>query len=77
MAGAFMIATTTLAARRGLMPTWLTVASYAAAVVLLIAASSRPAFLIVMPAWTLAISVAVWAGCRHTNLSSTEQETDR
>ncbi len=77
MAGAFMIATTTLAARRGAIPRWLTVAGYLAAAVLLIAAGNQPAVLIVMPAWTLAISLAIWAGSRHSHLSSTAQETNR
>jgi hypothetical protein len=80
MAGAFMIATTTLAARRGLMPRWLTIVSYAAAAVLLIAASNQPAVLIVMPAWTFSISLAVWAGSRRAaspSPSTTAKETDR
>jgi hypothetical protein len=77
MAGAFMIATTTLATRRGAIPRWLTVAGYVAAAVLLIAAGNQPAVLIVMPAWTLAMSLAIWVGSRQSNPSSTAQETDR
>jgi hypothetical protein len=80
MAGAFMIATTTLAARRGVMPRWLTSASYAAAAVLLIAASNQPAVLIVLPAWTFVISLAVWTGCRRAaspTLSTTAKATER
>jgi hypothetical protein len=80
MAGAFMIATTTMVTRRGLVPMWLSVASYIAAVVLLIAASNNPAVLILMPAWTVAISFAVWAASRRpTSLtpSTTTDETNR
>ena len=80
MAGAFMIATTTLATRRGLMPMWLSVASYVAALVLLIAASNNPAVLILMPAWTFAISLTIWAGSRTDATpasTTTESETDR
>jgi hypothetical protein len=77
MAGAFMIATTTLATRRGLMPLWLSVVSYVAAIVLLIAASSQPAVLILMPVWTFAISMTVLAGSRQTTPSTSSQETDR
>ncbi|HTU28495.1 MAG TPA: hypothetical protein VMF07_03880 [Solirubrobacteraceae bacterium] len=80
MAGAFMIATTTMATRRGLIPMWLSVAGYVAAVVLLIAASNNPAILILMPAWTVAISLAIWADARRTaslTPSTAESETDR
>ncbi|HLI59470.1 MAG TPA: hypothetical protein VKV21_07365 [Solirubrobacteraceae bacterium] len=78
MAGAFMIATTTMATRRGLIPMWLSVAGYVAAVVLLIAASTNPAVLILMPAWTVAISLALWAGRRTAALtpSTTTDETN-
>jgi hypothetical protein len=80
MAGAFMIATTTMATRRGLIPMWLSVAGYLAAVVLLIAAGNNPAVLILMPAWTFAVSLAIWAGSRRTDSltpSTTGNETDR
>jgi hypothetical protein len=80
MAGAFMIATTTLATRRGLIPMWLSVAGFIAAVVLLIAASNNPAVLILMPVWTVAISLAIWTGCRRAaslTPSTTTPETDR
>jgi hypothetical protein len=80
MAGAFMIATTTLATRRGLIPMWLSVVSYVAAIVLLIAASNNPAVLIVMPVWTTAISLAIWAGCRRNEIpapSTPAGETNR
>ena len=62
------------------MPRWLTLASYAAAAVLLIAASNPPAVLIVMPAWTLVISLAVWTGCRRAaspTPSTTAKATER
>jgi hypothetical protein len=78
MAGAFMIATTTLAKRRGLLTTWPAAASYAAAVVLLIAAASRPAALVILPAWTLAMSLIVWtASRRDISPSTTQNEVER
>jgi hypothetical protein len=78
MAGAFMIATTTLAARRGLLSRWPAAVSYAAAVLLLIAASQRPAALVVLPAWTLAMSLVVWTRSRRAAApSNTESEVER
>lgn len=60
MAGMFMITATQLAAACGLLPTWLKVASYLAALVLLLVATYHPAILLVLPIWTVATGLAAW-----------------
>ena len=65
MAGMFMVVTTRLVAACGLLPAWMKAVSYLAALVLLLAATYHPAILLVLPAWTVAVGLAVWQGARR------------
>jgi hypothetical protein len=67
VAGMFVITTTTLARRAGLIPGWLTVLSYLMAAFLLVTTTTQPATLLVLPAWVLVTSVAL---LRRARLSS-------
>ena len=65
MAGMFVITTTTLARRAGLIPGWLVVLSYLMAAFLLVTTTAQPATLLVFPAWVLFMSVALVHGSRR------------
>jgi hypothetical protein len=57
MAGAFMISLATIWLRTGLMPRWLSVLTYALALVLLVVTSLSLWTTLVFPAWVLVVSV--------------------
>ena len=58
-AGMYMIATTTLTRRRGLLPRWAAAAGYLAATFLLLSTTFHPATLLVFPGWVLLLSVVL------------------
>lgn len=70
--GMFMITTTTLAHRRGLIPRAVAVPSYLAAAVLLVSTTFHPAILLVFPGWVLLVSGVVLA---KTRLADEQQPT--
>jgi hypothetical protein len=59
VAGMFVITTTTLARRAGLMPGWLAVLSYLMAAFLLLTTTTQPATLLIFPAWVVCASSAL------------------
>jgi hypothetical protein len=65
MAGMFVITTTTLARRAGLMPRWLAVLSYVMAAFLLVTTTTQPATLLVLPAWALLMGVVLFRSTRR------------
>jgi hypothetical protein len=65
MAGMFVITTTTLARRAGLMPRWLAVLSYVMAAFLLVTTTTQPATLLVLPAWALLMGVVLFLSTRR------------
>jgi len=69
MAGMFLITTTTLAQRAGLMPRWLAVLSYLMAAFLLVTTTTQPATLLVLPAWALLMGVVLLCSTRHPRSS--------
>lgn len=58
-AGMFMITTTTLSRKRGLVPGWFTLISYLAAAFLLVSTTFHPAILLIFPGWVLVLSVVL------------------
>ena len=58
-AGMFMITTTTLSLRRALLPRWVALLSYLAAVFLLLSTTFHPAILLVFPGWVVLFSVCL------------------
>ncbi len=58
-AGMYMITTTTLARRRGLLPRWVAAVSYLGATFLLVSTTFHPATLLVFPGWVLLLSVVL------------------
>ena len=58
-AGMYMITTTTLTRRRGVLPRWVAVLSYLAAAFLLVNTTFHPATLLVFPGWVLLFSVVL------------------
>lgn len=70
MSGMFMITTTTLARRSGLLPGWLAILSYLAAAVLLLSATFEPGIVLVMPGWVVLISLALFLRSRPSNANT-------
>lgn len=60
MAGVFMISTTTLTRRAGIMPQWLTITGYLFATLLLISVSIFEWILLLFPLWVLLVSVVIF-----------------
>lgn len=58
-AGMYMIATTTLARRRAVLPRWVALVSYLGATFLLVSTTFHPATLLVFPGWVLLLSGAL------------------
>lgn len=58
-AGMYMITTTTLARRRGMLPRWLALLSYLAAAFLLVNTTFHPATLIVLPGWVVVFAAVL------------------
>jgi hypothetical protein len=58
-AGMYMITTTTLARRHGLLPRWVAVVGYLGATFLLVSTTFHPATLLVFPGWVLLLSVVL------------------
>jgi hypothetical protein len=59
VAGMYMITTIAMARSAGLMPTWLALIGYLAAVFLLVSTTYHPAVLLVFPAWVVVVSVVL------------------
>jgi hypothetical protein len=59
MAGVFMISTTTVALRLGLVPKWLAVVGYTGAVVLLVTVGTVRWTELIFPGWVLVLSVQI------------------
>jgi hypothetical protein len=59
MAAVFMISTSTILLRTGILPRWLTYVGYAFALVLLVALSHWEWIMLLFPLWALLISVAI------------------
>ncbi len=59
MAAVFTISTTTIAARLGLAPRWLTVLGFGTGLVLLVAVGTFPWVELLFPTWVLALSVHI------------------
>lgn len=72
-AGMYMITTTTLSRRRGILPTWVGVLSYLGAAFLLVNTTFHPATLLVFPGWVVLFSAVllVKASARGTAASAT------
>jgi hypothetical protein len=64
-AGMYVITTTTLLRRAGLLPRWAALLAYVMAAVLLLATTFNPAVVLVFPAWVVLVSVVVLAGARR------------
>jgi hypothetical protein len=58
-AGMYMITTTTLTRRRGLLPRWVAVVGYLGATFLLLSTTFHPVTLLVFPGWVLLLSVVL------------------
>ena len=72
-AGMYMMTTTTLTSRGGLMPRAAALVSYVAAAFLLVSTTFHPAVLLVFPAWVLLISVVLLVrGVAHPGSPDTE-----
>jgi len=59
VAGMYMITTIGMARSAGLMPRWLAVIGYLAALFLLVSTTYHPAVLLVFPAWVVVVSVVL------------------
>ena len=59
MAAVFVISTTTIAFRTGILPKWLGVSGYAVALILLVTSGNIPWVNLVFPLWTLALSIHI------------------
>jgi hypothetical protein len=59
MAAVFMISTSTILLRTGILPRWLTYVGYAFALVLLVALSHWEWIMLLFPLWVLFVSVAI------------------
>lgn len=72
-AGMYMITTTTLSRRRGMLPKWVGVLSYLAAAFLLVNTTFHPATLLVFPGWVVLFSAVllVNASARSTPAPAT------
>ena len=57
MGAVFILTTTTIGARTGTLPTWLTVGGYATAVILLFGVTLTPWVSLLMPLWAFVLSV--------------------
>jgi hypothetical protein len=55
-AGMYMVTTTTLTRRRGLLPRWVALVGYLGATFLLVSTTFHPATLMVFPGWVLLLS---------------------
>jgi len=64
-AGMYMITTTTLTRRRGLLPRWVAAVSYLGATFLLVSTTFHPAILLVFPGWVLLLSVVLLVVARR------------
>jgi hypothetical protein len=73
MAGVFMISLGTLWLRTGVMPRWLSVASYLAALVLLLSLSLSVWMILIFPGWVFGISLYILV---HNLRSQTHGATD-
>lgn len=57
VAGMYMITTTTMARKAGVMPGWLALLGYWAAAFLLVSTTFHPAVLLVFPTWVVVVSI--------------------
>jgi hypothetical protein len=74
MAAVFIMSTTTISLRLGLLPRWLTVLGFSTAGLLLVTAGSIPWFELLFPAWVFIFSVHILVvTMRRAELTSTER----
>jgi hypothetical protein len=66
MAAVFMIVVSTIGIRLGILPRWLVLAGYGAALVLVLNASYVATIILVFPAWVTAVSVVILLRARAT-----------
>lgn len=59
MAAVFMIVVSTIGMRLGILPRWLVLAGYGAALVLILNVSYVALIILVFPAWVAAVSVVI------------------
>lgn len=59
MAAVFVISTTTIAFRTGILPKWLGISGYVVALILLVSSGNIPWVNLVFPLWTLALSIHI------------------
>jgi hypothetical protein len=64
MAAVFMIVVSTIGKRLGILPRWLVIAGYGAALVLMLNVSYVELLILVFPAWVAAVSVVILRGGR-------------
>jgi hypothetical protein len=69
-AGMYMITTTTLTRRRGLLPRWVAVVGYLGATFLLVSTTFHPATLLVFPGWVLLLSVVLLVAAGRSRASA-------
>jgi hypothetical protein len=72
-AGMYMITTTTLARKSGVLPRWLALLGYLAAAFLLVSTTFHPAILLVFPGWVVLVSVVVLLRAGRPRTRSTEE----
>jgi len=59
MAGVFVVSTSSIALRTGILPRWLGVSGYACAAVLLLVVTSWPWIVLIFPSWILTVSLCL------------------
>ena len=69
MAAVFMIVVSTIGMRLGILPRWLVVAGYVAALVLVLNVTYIATVTLVFPAWVAAVSVVILLAARETTTS--------
>jgi hypothetical protein len=72
-AGIFMITTTSLVMAGGLLPRWLAVFSYLAAVFLLVSTTFPRGLALVFPAWVVVVAVVLLRGAQRSQGETTSQ----
>ena len=67
MAAIFIISTTTIGMRTGILPRWLTIAGFVAGVVLLLGANLNSWVNLILPLWALVLSIHILVKSRTTD----------
>jgi hypothetical protein len=74
VAGMYMITTIGMAVSAGLLPRWLAVIGYLAAVFLLVSTTYHPAVLLVFPVWVVVVSVVLLLRAGRSTAPRTDKE---